>query len=99
MLIQSIITRWTNKLKRSRIKGLVNAPKHLDGIIVKSKHKQEVQRWLKSDPNITIAWVKIKLKEFKKTLIEIKEKNPNKAILFFDESRFKNKSKTEFNLL
>ena len=30
------------------------------------KHKQEIQRWLKSDPNITIAWVKIKLEEFKK---------------------------------
>ena len=62
----STITRWANKLKRSDIKGLVNASKHLNGIIVKSKHKQEVQRWLKSDPNITIAWVKIKLEEFKK---------------------------------
>jgi transposase len=57
------ITRWANKLKRNGIKGLVNAPKHLDGIIVKNKHKQQVQRWLKSDPNITIARVKIKLEE------------------------------------
>jgi hypothetical protein len=32
-------------------------------------------------------------KNLKKTLIEIKEKNPNKPILFFDESRFGTKSK------
>ena len=37
---------------------------------------------------------KEKLKEFKKTLIEIKEKNPNKPILYFDESRFGTKTKT-----
>lgn len=30
----------------------------------------------------------------KKTLIEIKEKNPNKPILYFDESRFGTKTKT-----
>ena len=57
------ITRWANKLKRSGIKGLVNAPKHLDGIIVKNEHRAAVQRWMKSDPNITIARVKIKLEE------------------------------------
>ena len=33
-------------------------------------------------------------KSLKKTLIEIKEKNPDKPILFFDESRFGTKSKT-----
>ena len=37
---------------------------------------------------------KEKLKEFKKTLIEIKEKNPNKPILYFDESKFGTKTKT-----
>ena len=57
------ITRWANKLKKSGLKGLVNAPKHLDGIIVKSEHRQQVQKWLKSDPNITIGRVKIKLEE------------------------------------
>lgn len=57
------ITRWANKLKKSGIKGLVNAPKHLDGIIVKSEHRQQVQRWMRSEPNITIARIKIKLEE------------------------------------
>ena len=33
-------------------------------------------------------------KNLKKTLIEIKGKNPDKKILFFDESRFGTKSKT-----
>ena len=62
------ITRWANKLKKSGLKGLVNAPKHLDGIIVKSEHRQQVQKWLKSDPNITIGRVKIKLEELLKIL-------------------------------
>ena len=57
------ITRWANKLKKSGIDGLANAPKHLDGIIVKNKHKQQVKQWLKSDPNITIERVRIKLEE------------------------------------
>jgi hypothetical protein len=30
----------------------------------------------------------------KKTLIKLKEKNPNKQILYFDESRFGTKTKT-----
>jgi len=34
------------------------------------------------------------LKTLKKTLIAIKEKNPNKPILYFDESRFGTKTKT-----
>ncbi len=37
---------------------------------------------------------KEKLEEFKKTLIAIKAKNPNKPILYFDESRFGIKTKT-----
>jgi len=57
------ITRLANKLKRSSIKGLINAPKHLDGIIVKNEHRQQVRRWMKSNPNITIVRVKIKLEE------------------------------------
>ncbi len=42
---------------------MVNAPKHLDGIIVKNEHRQEVKRWLSIDPNITINRVKIRLEE------------------------------------
>ena len=57
------ITRWANKLKKNGIKGLVNAPKHLDGIIVKSQHRQQVLQWLKSNPNTTIGQVKIRLEE------------------------------------
>lgn len=57
------ITRWANKLRKNGINGLINAPKHLDGIIVKSEHKQQVKQWLKSDPNITAQRVKIKLEE------------------------------------
>jgi len=34
------------------------------------------------------------LKSLKKTLIAIKAKNPNKPILYFDESRFGTKTKT-----
>lgn len=34
------------------------------------------------------------MKTLKKTLIEIKEQNPNKPILYFDESRFGTKTKT-----
>ena len=34
------------------------------------------------------------MKSLKKTLIEIKENNPNKPILYFDESRFGTKTKT-----
>ena len=34
------------------------------------------------------------MKSLKKTLIEIKSKNPNKPILYFDESRFGTKTKT-----
>lgn len=57
------ITRWANKLKKNGIKGLINAPKHLDGIIVKSHHKQQVRQWLKSNPDITINQVRIRLEE------------------------------------
>ncbi len=57
------ITSWVKKLRKGGIKGLINAPKHLDGIIVKNKHKLKVKQWLDSDPNITIARVKIKLQE------------------------------------
>lgn len=57
------ITRWANKLKKNGIKGLVNAPKHLDGIIVKHEHRQQVKRWLKVDPNITIGQVQKRLEE------------------------------------
>ena len=34
------------------------------------------------------------MKSLKKTLIEIKARNPNKPILYFDESRFGTKTKT-----
>jgi transposase len=57
------ITRWAKKLNKSGINGLIKAPKHLDGITIKSEHKQQVKQWLDSDPNITIEKVKIKLEE------------------------------------
>ena len=40
--------------------------------------------------------VLLKLEEFKKTLVKIKTNNPNKPILYFNESRFRNITKTGF---
>ncbi len=57
------IHRWASRLKKDGIAGLNNAPKHLDGILIKNKHKQQIKKWLSINPNITIKQVRIKLKE------------------------------------
>ncbi|NBR94980.1 MAG: hypothetical protein EBT55_01550 [Proteobacteria bacterium] len=55
--------------------------------------KTELSSYHFQDPSTTHKTRK-NLSTLKKTLIELKEKNPNKPILYFDESRFGTKTKT-----
>jgi transposase len=45
------INRWANKLNKEGAESLSNKAKHKEGIVLKNHHKEQIRKWLKSNPN------------------------------------------------
>jgi transposase len=56
------IHRWANKLDKEGSEFLSNKAKHKEGIILKNYHKEQIRKWVESDPNVSrqIIWKKLK---------------------------------------
>ena len=72
------IHRWAKQVENNDLDLLINDKKHQDGIKLKQLHKEEIRKWLNKDPNISILWVKEKLK--KKFNLEISKSTVHRAM-------------------
>lgn len=55
--------RWSSKLNKQGAEFLNNSAKHKDGIKLKNSHKEQIAKWIKSNPNINRQSIKQKLKD------------------------------------
>ena len=55
--------RWASKLNRDGAESLINVAKHKDGIKLKNHHKEQIAKWIKTNPNMTRQSVVQKLKD------------------------------------
>jgi transposase len=57
------INRWANKLDKKGAESLSNIAKHKEGIILKNHHKEQVRKWVESDPNVSRQSIQKKLED------------------------------------
>ncbi len=57
------INRWANKLDKEGAEFLSNGAKHKEGIILKNHHKEQIKKWIESDPNSSRQSIQKKLKD------------------------------------
>jgi|TARA_B100000497_G_C7606614_1_gene364298 transposase len=72
------IHRWAKQISDNSLDLLINDSKHQEGIKLKQLHKEEIRKWLSKDPNISILWVKEKLK--KRFNLEVSKSTVHRAM-------------------
>jgi transposase len=57
------IRNWAKLINNNEIDSLKIGSKHKDGIKLKTYHKEQIARWIKMNPNITIQLIVQKLRD------------------------------------